>query len=305
MMKNDYALSGISMERLISLVRLSKHDSILAANGNDQVNANLMGRQIRELRDALGVNLTKKEGRQTSLNDKGAEFARIVSNFFDAVSSFKDQSAENSSLYVVGTGGSLISKVLIPNFSKLRELANGARMVFKNRKSADVIKQIQNGELDIGILSKGNCEGKQVETFSLKTIGYSLFVPIKFEEKVLKKSVFKSLTEIPFAMLEGAGELNSLLEQIADRNKMTLKPVFQGTSLTQVSQVVQSGECCGILPDFFEPSFQGDSIKQYSLSSLKKLRREYVVAWKQDTENFKPRIETDAVNAIRKIFRNF
>ena len=42
-------------------------------------------------------------------------------------------------------------------------------------------------------------------------------------------------------MLEGGGELNSLMEQLAARNKIDLKPVFQGTSLDQVSQVVQSG----------------------------------------------------------------
>ena len=81
MMKNDYELSGISMERLISLVRLSKHDSILAANGNDQVNANLMGRQIRELRDALGVNLTKKEGGRLHLMIRGQNLPVLFQTF--------------------------------------------------------------------------------------------------------------------------------------------------------------------------------------------------------------------------------
>lgn len=304
-MKKEHSLSGVSIERLEALVRLSKHDSLLAANGNDQVNANLMGRQIRELRDALRVGLTKREGRQTSLNERGSELARIVSNFFDAIESFKDDSSENSTLYVIGTGGSLIGQVLIPNFSKMRGLANGARMVFKNRKSADVIRQIENGELDVGVLSRANCEGKKVETYSLKTIGYSLFVPVRYADKVPVRAPFKGLNEIPFAMLEGTGELNSLIEQIADRNKMILKPVFQGTSLLQVSQVVQAGECCAILPDFFEPNFQKDSVKQFSLSGLKGLRREYVVAWKKDTENFKPRIKMDMVESIRKIFREF
>jgi DNA-binding transcriptional LysR family regulator len=303
-MSKEHSWNGVSIERLEALVRLSRHESILAANGNDQVSANLMGRQLRELRDALEVPLTKKEGRQTGLNDKGAELARIVSNFFDALEAFKDDSSENSTLYSIGTGDSLISKVLIPNFSKIRDLANGARMVFMNRRGSDVIKQIRNGELDVGILSRAYCEGKGVETFSLKTIGYSLFVPAGYKDIVPSGKPFKSLSEIPFATLEGPGELNALIEQIAERNKIKLRPVFQGTSLIQVSQVIQSGECCGILPDFFSKGFEGGTVSQFSLSGLKKLRREYLVAWKKDTENFKPRIKTDIVEAIRTIFRD-
>jgi DNA-binding transcriptional LysR family regulator len=294
--------NGVSIERLEALVRLSRHESILAANGNDQVSANLMGRQLRELRDALEVPLTKKQGRQTGLNEKGAELARIVSNFFDALEAFKDDSSENSTLYSIGTGDSLISKVLIPNFSKMRDLANGARMVFMNRRGSDVIRQIRNGELDVGILSRAHCEGKGVETFSLKTIGYSLFVPSGYEDLVPAKKPFKALAEIPFATLEGSGELNDLIEPIAMRNKIKLRPAFQGTSLLQVSQVIQSGECCGILPDFFSKGFEEGTVGQFSLSGLKKLRREYLVAWKKDTVNFKPRIEIDIVEAIRTIF---
>jgi DNA-binding transcriptional LysR family regulator len=261
-----------------------------------------MGRQLRELRNAWEVPLTKKDGRQTALNEKGVELARIVSNFFDALEAFKDESRENSTLYSIGTGDSLISKVLIPNFSKIRSLANGARMMFMNRRGSDVIKQIQNGELDVGILSRAYCEGKRVETSPLKTIGYSLFVPTKFEEFVPSRTPFKALAEVPFATLEGAGELNSLIEQIAERSKIKLRPVFQGTSLLQVSQVIQSGECCGILPDFFSSGFEERTVSQFSLSGLKKLRREYLVAWKKDTVNFKPRIQIDIVQAIQTIF---
>ena len=45
----------------------------------------------------------------------------------------------------------------------------------------------------------------------------------------------------------------------------------------------------------FEASFDSKLVKKYSLSALKKLRREYLVAWKKETELFKPRIVPDAV----------
>jgi DNA-binding transcriptional LysR family regulator len=292
------------MERLDALLQVSKHESILAATGNDKVKANLMGRQIRELRAALGVPLTRKEGRLLALNEQGVELASIVSNFFDAIEAFKDTSASNSATYVIGTGSSIISNALIPNFKKIRELSNGAKVIFKNRKSSEIIKLIQMGELDIGILSRQHCEGKKIETFSLRTIGYSLFVPKVFADQVPKKSPFKALAAIPFATLEGEGELKGLLQQIALRNKIELNPVFQGTSLVQVAQVIQAGECCGILPDFFETGFEDDEIIKFSLSALKKLRREYLVAWKKETELFKHRIKTDAVETIRQVFRD-
>lgn len=301
-MKRKFSWDGISIERLDALVRLSRYESILAANGNDSVSANLMGRQIRELIEAIDVQLTKKEGRQTALNEKGHELARLASNFFDAIKSFHDDSVGNADRYVIGTGESIISKLLIPNFSKLRKLSNGARIVFKNRKSEDIIKGIKNGELDLGVVSKSSCKGKRLETISLKSIGYSLFVPSAFEKLVPTKNPIKSISSIPLAMLEGVGELNSLLDELAVRQKVDLKPVFQGTSLDQVSQVVKSGECCGILPDFFNTFFKSSEVKEFKLTSLKKIKREYVVAWKKGTEKFKPRIETDIVNAVREIF---
>ena len=113
-------MNGLSMERLNALLEASKHESILAASGNDKVKANLVGRQIRELRDTLGVPLTKKEGRQVSLNDQGNELAGIISNFFDAIEAFKDTTSKNSATYVIGTGSSIISNALIPNFKPQR-----------------------------------------------------------------------------------------------------------------------------------------------------------------------------------------
>ena len=291
------------MERLNALLEASKHESILAASGNDKVKANLVGRQIRELRDTLGVPLTKKEGRQVSLNDQGNELAGIISNFFDAIEAFKDTTSKNSATYVIGTGSSIISNALIPNFKKIRKLSNGAKIIFKNRKSSEIIKLIQMGELDIGILSRQHCEGKKIETFSLRTIGYSLFVPKVFADQVPQKNPFKALADVPFATLEGEGELKGLLQQIALRSKVELDPVFQGTSLVQVAQVVKAGECCGILPDFFDTAFEGDEVIKFSLSALKKLRREYLVAWKKETEMFKHRIKADAVETIRQVFR--
>jgi DNA-binding transcriptional LysR family regulator len=302
-MERKFSWNGISIERLDALVRLSRYESILAANGNDVVSANLMGRQIRELTEAVDVQLTKKEGRQTALNDKGHELARLASNFFDAVKSFQEDSGGNADRYVIGTGESIISKLLIPNFTKLRDLSHGARLVFKNRMSSDIVKGIKNGDLDIGLVSRNSCEGKRLETISLKSIGYSLFVPSAYKDQVPSKNPIKAISSIPLAMLEGGGELNSLMEQLAARNKIDLKPVFQGTSLDQVSQVVQSGECCGVLPSFFKATFISSEVSEFNLSSLKKLQREYVVAWKKGTEKFKPRIKTDIVEAIRKVFR--
>ena len=296
-------MNGLSMERLIALLNVSKHQSILASAGNDTQKANLVGRQIRELRDTLGVSLTKKAGRQVSLNDQGNELAGIISNFFDAIETFKDTTSKNSATYIIGTGSSIISTALIPNFKKIRELSNEAKVIFKNRKSSEIIKLIQMGELDIGILSRQHCEGKKIETFSLRTIGYSLFVPKAFEDQVPKQNPFLALSKIPFATLEGEGELKGLLQQIALKNKFELDPVFQGTSLVQVAQVVKAGECCGILPDFFNTAFEEDEVIKFSLSALKKLRREYLVAWKKETEMFKHRIKADAVETIRQVFR--
>jgi DNA-binding transcriptional LysR family regulator len=123
-------------------------------------------------------------------------------------------------------------------------------------------------------------DNEDLESRRLRSVKYCLFVPKQWVGKVKRNQPCDAIFEIPFASLDGDGELRRLLNEWALRDRgERLNPDLECTSQTQIATAIEHGACCGILPDFFESSFDRKDVTVFRSSKLDDLKRTLHLAW--------------------------
>ena len=293
---------GFSLERLRRLTEVMEHEYIARAAGQDRTLANQISRQIGELEGFFEIPLRRREGKLAKLNERGKELARITEGFFGALQDFQDKLDGQPQTVVLGAGQAYIDTLVLPGLKYVRQATDGARIVVKNLRSRRLVEGVSADELDLAVVSEKRIAGKKFESRKLRTLNYLLFVPKEWAKEVKRGNPVEAIFDLPFATLEGTGELRSSINQIALNAGKELQLELECTSLTQVATAVKCGACCGILPDFFEGTISDKEVVSYRLSDLKGLRRKIFLIWKPSVLEFKPRI-VHAIDAIEKIFK--
>lgn len=276
--------SNFSLGRLDSLLAVHEYGYIrkaVQALGKPNTAAAKMSTQIGQLEDFFGAALTKKEGKLLKLSEQGEELAEIYERFLRALEEFQAMLDEVAPTITIGAGQTHIEKVLIPKLNEIRSSLADAKVSLKNRQSDALVDGLKSGDLDFAIMSEGRLrDNEDLESRRLRSVKYCLFVPKQWVGKVKRNQPCDAIFEIPFASLDGDGELRRLLNEWALRDRgERLNPDLECTSQTQIATAIEHGACCGILPDFFESSFDRKDVTVFRSSKLDDLKRTLHLAW--------------------------
>jgi DNA-binding transcriptional LysR family regulator len=85
------APAGISIERLQTFCAVVSDGSIAAAAQGDPNRQSQFSRQLKELEQAIGAKLFRKEGKVLKLTDTGRQFAVITLGFFNALEELRER----------------------------------------------------------------------------------------------------------------------------------------------------------------------------------------------------------------------
>src|SRR5579871_2796074 len=84
-----FAESGLSLDRLKSLLEVGAAGSIVKATAGDPVKQSQYSRQIKELEDFFRIKLVERHGKGIQLTSSGRELARISRFFLLGLSNFQ------------------------------------------------------------------------------------------------------------------------------------------------------------------------------------------------------------------------
>jgi LysR family hca operon transcriptional activator len=204
---------------------------------------------------------------------------RIARNYLTALDDFVATSQSQPSKLVVGAGESLIQWALIPKvLPLLREKMPDMNVIFRNLRSDAIVDALHNGDIDLGFVRK-NAVPKSLESVGNFILGYRLFVPKKFRAKLKASVTFAQIADLPMALLEGAGQFRSTVDELAMEAGVKLNVVTECSSSTQVALLVARKECCAILPSFAKAQLDETSTDDYAIEGFKKLERSLCFAW--------------------------
>jgi len=170
----------------------------MAAAEHDPNRQSLLSRQVKELESTLEVELMDR----TSSPAVPTELAQRLSQLFTAFEAGVQNEIENHAAtrtVRIGAGESIIQWLLIPLLTKKNTQQH--RYEFHNLRSAETLKKLKSGQLDIGVITRpctdSSFESVHLSTLKMKLIGQKESFPRKLK-------CWGDLAEVKVACLHGA-----------------------------------------------------------------------------------------------------
>ena len=112
-----FAESGLSLDRLKSLLEVGAAGSIVKAAKGDPVRQSQYSRQIKELEDFFRTRLMERQARGIRFTANGKELARLSRFFLLGLSNFQRGCLAEEQTFRIGASATFIRHFLMPALS--------------------------------------------------------------------------------------------------------------------------------------------------------------------------------------------
>ena len=275
------ALQGISLDRLQNFCLVAEKGGIAKAVGDDLSRQALFSRQIRELEEFFGVELTRRRGKGVEVTEAGMELARLARVSFEGLRDFRDRASQEPVDIRIAAGNSVMEWYLIPLLAKLGKALADTRVQLCDVRTAETVRALTEHTADIGVVRVSAVTAPLKCSFAAE-LGYRLFVPRKLEAHA------QNLSALPLALSLG-GEFQQRTMELAEKAKIALNIRWRCASFTEAARLIEHGVCAAILPEIAADYIRGNAI-QVELPWLKSYRRRLAFAWHQRVAEARPAV---------------
>ena len=269
---------GLSFERLKNFADIAEAGSITRAADGDPARQSLMSRQIRELEEFFGTELTRRKGKGLEVTPAGLELARQIRFQLQSLEDFKLSCANEALEYRFGAGNSVLEWMLIPSLPKIEAAVPGLHFSLYDTRSRDIVSGLLDHRFDFGFVRK-SAVVEPLKYMPLGKIAYALYEPASWNGLQQKPK--------KLAVTEGSEFLKELTRS-AETSKKPLAVTHLCTNFGQAAQLVRLGIAPAILPTIAEP-YLGGTPQRIDLPWLKKYCREIGVVWHERLLETRPK----------------
>jgi DNA-binding transcriptional LysR family regulator len=282
-----FAKGGLSFDRLRVLLDVRDAGSIAKAAGGNAVRQSQYSRQLKELEECFGVELTIRQGRQLKLTAAGEELAALTREHFTWLGDFAAKVSGTASLYAIGAGESLIDWLLLPRLSSLSASLPGVSLRLDNLRGSEIVERLQDRVLDFGVLNADRIPAG-FDRKSLGQLRYRLAVPSGL---LAKDGAIPAIAELPLAVMTPDSNIGRVCLEALGHGVRPLQVRLQCDSFPAIARAVQSGAYVGILPDIAaaDPILQGVTFRE--IKALNKLASSYSLVWIARRLALRPRFD--------------
>jgi len=169
-----FAESGLSLDRLKSLLEVGAAGSIVKAAGGDPVRQSQYSRQIKELEDFFRIKLIERQGKGTQLTPNGKELARISRFFMLGLSNFQRGCLAEEQTFRIGAGATFSRQFLLPVLSAAQK--SGASHATEVVSDGEIERRLHDLTLDFGIVGSAEIS-RPLQTKILGQWKLELWIP--------------------------------------------------------------------------------------------------------------------------------
>lgn len=273
-----FAEGGLSLDRLKVLIEVQDAGSIAQAAPGDTVRQSQYSRQLRELAEFFGCEVTQRRGKVLNLTAEGTRLAEIARDLLRKLDDFHAECRNQQVVFNIGAGDSLIQWLVISRLGLILSKHPGARFGTLNLRTQDIVHQISDSRLDFGLVRKSALV-TGLKSVSLGTLSYVIVVPRELITANKKPTLARFFTDYPLAMQTGEGEFTNRLRQMAAEEKLPLRPGLACQSFTQVFAAAKTKRFAAVLPEIAARELPGQDFEMITAEPLKQLQREITLIW--------------------------
>lgn len=269
---------GLSLDRLKVLIEVRDAGSIAQAAPGDPVRQSQYSRQLRELSEFFGVEVAQRRGKLLKLTAQGERLAELAREQLRSLQDFRAECREESVVFTIGAGDSLIQWLVIPRLGALLEAFPGTRFATINQRTNEIVQQLTECRLDFGILRK-NALAPGLKSVSLGVVRYVALVPEALARRRKKLALRDLLSGLPLATQTTDGQFTAGLRELARALDVPLVPALSCQSFPQTMAAVRSGGFASIVPELAVRDLPAASVHRIEDPALATLDREAMLAW--------------------------
>lgn len=250
MIDDLFSRGGLSLDRLRGFMQMAEAGSIAKAAPSDTNRQSQISRQIRELEQFFGAELTRRKGRTLSLSAAGERLALLIREQLQDLEDFRKEQAGLPKSFVIGAGASVLEWLLVPALPAISRHLGGATLLTEAHRSRSLGDAVRDGRVDLAIIRQ-NAVPTGGNTALVMKMRFHLCIP----RALLKRGTTESDAAspalwqmLPFAAGRDGGQTDAAIREAMSAAGVDFHPRFECGSMLQVRQLVKLGACAGILP---------------------------------------------------------
>lgn len=248
-----------------------------------------LSRQIKELEEALGVQLFVRNNKRVTLTNAGRYFKNEVDRLFARL----EESKEVVRKIHEGVSGEFkigyISSVYQSHLAEILKLMHQEFPYLKTSlyevPTMAQIKALEHGDLDVGVL-RAPVLSEKLKVESLFFDPFVVVVPLKAHKIDDQHTLSEFLRKSPFIFFnkEFAPQYNQKLIEICQRMGFSPDITHEANNVHSIIQLVEAGLGVSILPLSLKKQYAQLNISFIELSDIP-INTEVVLAYKESNKN--------------------
>lgn len=287
MFETLFSERGLSLDRLKVLIEVRDAGSIAAAAPGDPVRQSQYSRQLRELAEFFGCEVTQRRGKILKLTPQGERLAELAREHLRSLDDFRAECRQQSVAFTVGAGDSLIQWLVIPRLGKILSEFPGTHFATLNLRTNEIVQQLTEGRIDFGIIRK-NAMAPGLKAVSLGTVNYVALVPEALARGKRKPTLGQAFAELPLATQTTDGQFTTGIRELAQAHAVPLAPALACQSFPQTMAALRTGRFWAIVPEISTRELPEGAVHRIADPALAQLDREAMLAWNPRLVRIRP-----------------
>lgn len=265
-----FAESGLSLDRLKSLLEVGAAGSIVKAADGDPVRQSQYSRQIKELEDFFRIKLIERQGKGTRLTPSGKELVRISRFFMLGLSNFQRGSLAEEQTFRIGASATFIRQFLLPVLSPSQK--TGASYATEVVSDTEIERRLHDLTLDFGIIGT-SAISRPLQTKVLGDWELELWVPKAM--RMDETGTLRSFQEQRLPLVLPSTELAGL--DVPTLAKYPAHLICD--NFLEAKAAMEEQELGAFLPDFLAPDKISKSFFQVRIPKISSRTFHFHLAW--------------------------
>lgn len=287
MFENLFSRSGLSLDRLRSLVETEEAGGIAAAAPDDPVRQSQISRNLAELEKFFGTELKRRAGKGIELTHQGRQLAAMARLHLRGLEDFAKASEQRPVEVRIGASQSVLEGFVVPFLSEAAEKETRANFVLRSMRSHEIVSGLNDFSIDLGIVRESAISSKRLQRALLASVRYVLIAPTKLAAR-FDHDAIALIGKAPLATSMG-GEYRGAFDSFVSEKEIAPDIRFACSSFrTALELLRRSDRIAAVLPDSVVGELDPKKFVALDLPFSRRYERKLVVAWHERIDDLRP-----------------
>ena len=259
---------------------VANHANITKASEELNISQPAISKSIKNLEEQLGGQLFVRTKRGVVLTEEGKEFYNYIKQAIEYINNAENKFTDLINLETgcvkIGISTTLTKEFLLPYLERFHSLYPKIDVKIITNITSELIANLKNGLIDIVILNLNDKSyGNDLEIIKCKNIRDCFVVSNKYKKLIGKEISLKDLNNYPLILQAKGSNTRKFLDDFARKNNIILKPNFELTSYTLVTEFSKIGFGIGyVTKEYIKNSI--DNKELFELNIKEKIPYRYI-----------------------------